>query len=606
MWVKNYSSREPDTKVPWRFVHGVHVLLLLHQHLLCTALSAALQAGGNERARQIYFKEWDSQRNACPDGRLREFIKNVYVDRKYSSESNEKALRLRTADKECSDETERMSYERAKADGKNGDGSLKFNIDEKRNTGHIRHHSRASGRGLPKSPIHFEIVDDRFRDDGGGVKRYDGRNSARGQHSKSLDLSSKTDRLSSPVARPIGEVLGDKAPQLQVRKDTVDDPKPNQKSSHKNRVEQKTENPENLMDSQPSDQTSTQVNQQILQSTASDNQASSEIPASQKPNQGPDPNSLEALLFGLSVPSADKNSELCSKTDSFSTAPVSKHSAASLENQMSATQENIDSFAASPPNVPAQPSNAVADNLYTKENAGTDQPRVAPNSPDFEGPSTTSMQQLTLSISTPAQGQSPRVGSELHQEKAKSSGRKELPEDLFTGGFSFASPQVHNWQPGLPHGIGFGLPYYQNPMTMGGYNYNYTSKPTNPFDADNDTTPVRAPQFPSMAFTHGALPHVSAPRGFLNTQSPVAGSLGSMAPHSPSYAAVLSPRSPSFASTLSPGAYMAQQTHMNMLLSPRRHAIDGLNTEGNAFNSASSGYPSANPSPYHSRGNPFG
>ncbi|XP_047324573.1 probable ADP-ribosylation factor GTPase-activating protein AGD14 [Impatiens glandulifera] len=49
----------------------------------------ALQAGGNERARQIYFKEWDLQRFPLPDGtqnRIRDFIKQVYVDRKFTGE----------------------------------------------------------------------------------------------------------------------------------------------------------------------------------------------------------------------------------------------------------------------------------------------------------------------------------------------------------------------------------------------------------------------------------------------------------------------------------------------------------------------------------------
>ncbi|PPD67932.1 hypothetical protein GOBAR_DD35187 [Gossypium barbadense] len=51
---------------------------------------SALQAAGNERARQIYFKAWDPQLHSFPDGsnlkRLREFIREVYVERKYTGE----------------------------------------------------------------------------------------------------------------------------------------------------------------------------------------------------------------------------------------------------------------------------------------------------------------------------------------------------------------------------------------------------------------------------------------------------------------------------------------------------------------------------------------
>lgn len=48
----------------------------------------ALQMGGNQRAREMYLKDWDSQRLRLPDNsnadKIREFIKNVYVDKKFS------------------------------------------------------------------------------------------------------------------------------------------------------------------------------------------------------------------------------------------------------------------------------------------------------------------------------------------------------------------------------------------------------------------------------------------------------------------------------------------------------------------------------------------
>uniref|UniRef100_A0A7N0TIP5 Arf-GAP domain-containing protein n=1 Tax=Kalanchoe fedtschenkoi TaxID=63787 RepID=A0A7N0TIP5_KALFE len=47
----------------------------------------ALQNGGNQRARELYFKGWDFQKQRLPDSsnvdRVREFIKNVYEDKKY-------------------------------------------------------------------------------------------------------------------------------------------------------------------------------------------------------------------------------------------------------------------------------------------------------------------------------------------------------------------------------------------------------------------------------------------------------------------------------------------------------------------------------------------
>jgi Arf-GAP domain and FG repeat-containing protein 1 len=50
----------------------------------------ALHSGGNEQARQIYLKNWDFQNNGLPDSsnveRLRTFIKQVYVERRYVAE----------------------------------------------------------------------------------------------------------------------------------------------------------------------------------------------------------------------------------------------------------------------------------------------------------------------------------------------------------------------------------------------------------------------------------------------------------------------------------------------------------------------------------------
>ncbi|KFK43179.1 hypothetical protein AALP_AA1G090300 [Arabis alpina] len=50
-----------------------------------------LQTGGNQRAREIYLTNWDYQRQRLPDNsnadRVREFIKNVYVQKKYAGAS---------------------------------------------------------------------------------------------------------------------------------------------------------------------------------------------------------------------------------------------------------------------------------------------------------------------------------------------------------------------------------------------------------------------------------------------------------------------------------------------------------------------------------------
>ncbi|KAG0498219.1 hypothetical protein HPP92_002910 [Vanilla planifolia] len=48
----------------------------------------ALENGGNQRARDIFLKEWDMHTMRFPDNsypdKIREFIKKVYVDKKYA------------------------------------------------------------------------------------------------------------------------------------------------------------------------------------------------------------------------------------------------------------------------------------------------------------------------------------------------------------------------------------------------------------------------------------------------------------------------------------------------------------------------------------------
>ncbi|KAG7645580.1 Arf GTPase activating protein [Arabidopsis thaliana x Arabidopsis arenosa] len=66
-----------------------------------------LQNGGNQRAREIYLKNWDHQRQRLPENsnaeRVREFIKNVYVQKKYAGAND--------ADKPSKDSQDHVSSE---------------------------------------------------------------------------------------------------------------------------------------------------------------------------------------------------------------------------------------------------------------------------------------------------------------------------------------------------------------------------------------------------------------------------------------------------------------------------------------------------------------
>ncbi|XP_059647248.1 probable ADP-ribosylation factor GTPase-activating protein AGD14 [Cornus florida] len=74
----------------------------------------ALQNGGNQRAREIFLKDWDSQRQRLPDNsnvdKVRAFIRNVYVDRKYAGgNTSEKPPRDTQNLRNHEDETRRAS-----------------------------------------------------------------------------------------------------------------------------------------------------------------------------------------------------------------------------------------------------------------------------------------------------------------------------------------------------------------------------------------------------------------------------------------------------------------------------------------------------------------
>ncbi|WCJ27655.1 ARF GAP-like zinc finger-containing protein ZIGA4 [Euphorbia peplus] len=74
----------------------------------------ALQNGGNQRARELYLRDWDQQRQRLPDNsnadKVREFIKTVYVDKKYAgAKSHDKPPRDLQRLRSNEDETRRAS-----------------------------------------------------------------------------------------------------------------------------------------------------------------------------------------------------------------------------------------------------------------------------------------------------------------------------------------------------------------------------------------------------------------------------------------------------------------------------------------------------------------
>uniref|UniRef100_A0A453NQ33 Arf-GAP domain-containing protein n=1 Tax=Aegilops tauschii subsp. strangulata TaxID=200361 RepID=A0A453NQ33_AEGTS len=206
----------------------------------------ALQGGGNERAREIFFKEWDSQRNPYPDSsntdKLRNFIKHIYVERRYTGErSSDRPPRGK-------DDKDEHSENRRSDGNRGGSRSPPYNesySDRRSYSGRSddRNSRHSYGERSPgydqndykKSPRHFEAVDDRSGKTT-PVQRFEDRrfSEPRKPETGSPNYQREANGSSPPVVRPVREILGDDAPQLRIDEPPkpnvarpIDPPKPN-------------------------------------------------------------------------------------------------------------------------------------------------------------------------------------------------------------------------------------------------------------------------------------------------------------------------------------------------------------------------------------------
>ncbi|TYI64609.1 hypothetical protein E1A91_D09G100300v1 [Gossypium mustelinum] len=143
---------------------------------------AALRECGNEHAKEVYFRQWDSQHQSLPDNRnvegLRKFIKHVYVDRRYCGEKGtvDRPSIPKRVEREdsftyrngvhrmlSSDIYEQRSTERSGFSGASDERDSGNNYGERRNNGNGKESQKHVDR--KRISTYFEVVDDRFRDD---------------------------------------------------------------------------------------------------------------------------------------------------------------------------------------------------------------------------------------------------------------------------------------------------------------------------------------------------------------------------------------------------------------------------------------------------------
>ncbi|RDX70618.1 putative ADP-ribosylation factor GTPase-activating protein AGD14, partial [Mucuna pruriens] len=517
------------------------------------------------------------------------------------------------------------------------DASVRYLYDESRSPKYTQKYSRHGGQA--RSPIKFEVVDDRFRDEDYRKSRLSNIESKLKQIS--IDGNKNVERSQLPVvlARPLGDMPRVNPPPLQV--------------THS---EQKNNNPESSIDLSTKSQAThaaagvgpeipptTQSNENnwaIFEVSTENNdpktpntdtldpsttKAASEPPTSSKSH-------LDLLLLELScpvipsgmslVPSGDNNVPTTTTTvenaSTWDFPPISIGQATASPNDTSVwsitstpATELVQPFNEVPPqtevshahkpssmqylpSVPAacssttQPTNSPVQHVVSNN-----QPSVAPSTTESLCAFTELSSQTT---SKPTQETRPDVGSQLSKVETKSSGRKELPEDLFTSGYSSAPAPHAGWQNVQPHGMGYGMQYYHNAVPPAALAD--AVKSSNPFDVNDGRSLIHVSSLPCMASLHGVPPAVSSS----STGLMHASSLGSMA--------TMGSPSPSYASPVPMGAYFDL---LNEKQPPRPQRAESFSGEITAFGSldpiqqSNMGYnnPKTSNSFSNTRGNPF-
>nr|GMD48954.1 probable ADP-ribosylation factor GTPase-activating protein AGD14 isoform X1 [Ipomoea batatas] len=663
---------------------------------------SSLQAGGNERVRQTFFKTWDPSRNFCPDGsnlnKLREFIRTVYVDRRFTGDriQENRPSNVKLGSKDVYDDrrsferttptareefVERHSFERSAPTAreafverhsfesssladrrsyekfsrgvrdelhgrwsiekytsprKKDERSLRYCIDQVRSpVTPVRQKSRSA---------RFEIVDDRFREDGPrNVKKYEHYSFSKTE-SKRGSRSPDARRVrseQSPVMSPVKAISGDKAPELKVsepptpkskaRKETDGSANAEKTGVSKNSSgssanakpsQNEVVQPVSLIDfdTDPQSLALTLTTQPIASSPETSGTTSSNDKVSPV-------DTLEALLFGLS-PSVETTESKAlvpyvsdaspgitpPARDAAQTEILALPAPEGFEAKVQNVQQlhSMQSFPSRINSLTPQQSTALV--LYNQRSNSEPLPNYGEGATFSNTP-----QQSSQPSSMPAWDAS--SGNDL-----RSSGRRELPAELFTSSYAPFAAASSPWQFHPPHGMGYGMQYYPYPTV------NQTNKQTmktvkiflvrlqkisisflkfsrfwklvsqmmvstksrNPFDDESPQVP--APIFHSMSL-------------------PLQGPPPNMSPSPPYPYPLASPQfSSSYGMAMPAGAYVGQQLNDNML-NPRHQRSHSDETGESAFASmnpllhqSSSGitYQMPNASnPPLSRGNPF-
>ncbi|WOG87828.1 hypothetical protein DCAR_0207060 [Daucus carota subsp. sativus] len=617
----------------------------------------ALQAAGNERARQIYLKTWDPERNTHPDGsnihKIRDFIRHVYVDRRYTGQRsfsmhamaksgqkgsfNERHLIERSGLGSREDFYERRYHERESPSGRSdrnyrdyiNDSSNRNYIDGKDYKNCIEDRSPDSiyeryGTLRSRSAAHFEIVDNRNQNDRYGRRSQSFRTS-RSDTSMSPEphrireeadnmapeTQSITGKAKLPVLRPLKDIMGKSPPTLKVS-DPSKAIKAKDSNAAANDQKKSFSGSHGSADVKADDNKSANASGLIQYdnnselpdtSTKAQTEFNSSVQSSivQRTNNPPSINSVEFLLFELSGLAVGNASEKSSSNAATLAAPATL----STSPVASSTEPVVSSIVPTASVLPAGNATKISSSntasstapgtLSTSPVALSTEPLASSIVPTASStPGDASAEQSTQAVSKAAQATtSPR-------NESKSTGRKELPAELFTFSYPTYSAPADNWQFRPPYGVGHGMQYAPSPRVTA---FPGTAKSWNPFDLGDDSRAVQGAMLSSIEYFPGAVPQTSPHSGLQPQPSPI------QSGHTPEL--------PSYRMNMSAGGYIGQLPNNMPIPRPRGIGNFGGNDDGNTalatlnpYQHSTGGYssnliPTASNSFSSTGGNPF-
>ncbi|KAK4391630.1 putative ADP-ribosylation factor GTPase-activating protein AGD14 [Sesamum angolense] len=448
--------------------------------------------------------------------RLRDFIKHVYVDRRYTGERNlEKPLRAKMGEAEDFNGNRRIdTYQGGSRSPPYEDTFERHHSDRRSPGGRSPGYDRQNSE-YKRSPAHGEVVNDWRREDRfGNGRRSEDRSSDGGSkvEGKSPDSQRDSDISSPPIVRPVRDILGENVSPLRV----IEPPKATGvKLTDGSAQTQRTASSSSLASSDqvPPDASSVQLTASNGNDWANFDSVP-EVKAYTAPS-----NSLESVLSELSIPAPKSGASApVGNLSSFQSSGSQGSSFGSSFGPSSVLPHGGNPAASLGP-VPQQLvnvegsllANDLARGQWTTMNSqnhsvlpgGIGQPVSQPvtpavggsssnetwNSlaPNAHGPPGTSVARVGNFETAPTVGTS--IGFRTESSDAKSSGRKALPEDLFTVNYSYTPSPVSGWYTGSAYVAGVPMPYNM-PMVVP--NFQPVSRSANPFDVGSEPSPVQA------------------------------------------------------------------------------------------------------------------